>query len=337
MEGRLTPVTVSYKNPLGHRIVNGYTIVNKLGQGSFGKVKVCTREGQQFAVKIFNKAILRRRREFMKNEKGGMKFHTALDDVMKEVEIMRRFTHQNVMRLVEVLDDQENDKLYLIVDLCAKGPLLQWHSASRAFTCTLAPTVTDALLRQLLRGMLLGMDYRNFHSVHYNNIAHRDIKPQNILVTATDIVKIGDFGQAMLCDGTDLTAKTVGTIQFFPPECCGRKRYAATPESFSAMAADMWALGLTLYAMVFKELPFFAETFLEVMEAIQRFQLTFKRPVSPEIRYFLSRLLDPNPRTRAKVWELVQHPWLAKRPPPPRPSSPCLQQMLRLALVVRFT
>lgn len=224
MEGRLTPVTACYKNSLGHKIVNGYTLVNKLGQGSFGKVKVCTREGQQFAVKIFNKAILRRRREFMKNDRGGMKFHTALDDVMKEVEIMRRFSHNNVVRLVEVLDDSENDKLYLIVDLCAKGPLLQWHSSTRVFTCTFAPQLTDDILRRLLRGMFLGLDYRNSHSVHYNCIAHRDIKPQNILVTADNTVKVCDFGQAMICDGSDLTVKTVGTIQFFPPECCGSKR-----------------------------------------------------------------------------------------------------------------
>lgn len=334
MEGRVTPVTACYKNSQGHKIINGYTLVNKLGQGSFGKVKVCTREGLQFAVKIFNKAILRRRREFMKNEKGGMKFHTALDDVMKEVEIMRRLTHKNVVRLVEVLDDSENDKLYLIVDLCAKGPLLQWHSSTRVFTCTLAPVLTDDVLRRLLRGMFLGLDYRNSHSVHYNCIAHRDIKPQNILVTSNDTVKICDFGQAMTCDSTDLTAKTVGTIQFFPPECCGGKGYAATSEHFSAMAADVWAMGLTLYAMVFKELPFFADTFLEVMEAIQRFHLTFSRPVSREIQYFLERLLDPNPRTRAKIWELIQHPWIAKPQPPPRPSSPALKLMLRFALMV---
>ena len=190
--------------------------------------------------------------------------------------------------------------------------------------------MTENQLRLLLRGMLLGMDYRNPYPVHYNGIAHRDIKPQNILVTVDDIVKVCDFGQAMVCDSSDLTSKTVGTIQFFPPECCGN-----TPEAFSALGADMWALGLTLYSLVFRELPFFAETFLEVMEAIQRFQLVLKRPVSREVRFFLERLLDTNPRTRAKVWELIQHPWLAK---PHRensgPDSPTMVGFLRLARVV---
>jgi len=59
--------------------------------------------------------------------------------------------------------------------------------------------------------------------VHKRNIIHRDIKPQNIMLDENGIAKIGDFGSALkLKDENDSVQNTIGTYQFFSPECCER-------------------------------------------------------------------------------------------------------------------
>jgi serine/threonine protein kinase len=67
-------------------------------------------------MKIFNKSILRRKKEFIKTETGGMSFKTALQDVEGEIAVMKHIIHPNCLKLHEVLDDEEGDKLYMVLD-----------------------------------------------------------------------------------------------------------------------------------------------------------------------------------------------------------------------------
>ena len=94
-------------------------------------------------------------------------------------------------------------------------------------------------------------------------ILHRDIKPQNILLGENFSAKDGIRLDAKLCDfgvsekleapfqENDKITKTAGTYHFFPPECCD-----CHTDNFSGMAVDVWSLGVTLYCMIFNELPF---------------------------------------------------------------------------------
>lgn len=99
----------------------------------------------------------------------------------------------------------------------------------------------------------------------------------------------------------------MGTYQFFPPECCN-----PDIEGFSGKSADIWALGLTLYAIIYKKLPFTADSLIGIFDAIQAFELIFDEcvPISPALKHLVTRLLDKNPDTRIKMYELIQDPWI---------------------------
>lgn len=85
-------------------------------------------------------------------------------------------------------------------------------------------------------------------------IIHRDIKPENLLIDENDRIKITDFGLSLFTkNGSDEVHNTAGSTLFFAPEVCEGR-------SYSGKKSDVWALGVTLYFMVFRKYPFFAAT-----------------------------------------------------------------------------
>lgn len=113
-------------------------------------------------------------------------------------------------------------------------------------------------IKKIMRNCVRGLNY-----LHKNNIIHRDIKPQNMLIANNGKAKIADFGVSALFDTNDSLSKTEGTYHFMAPECCDPEM-----ESFSGRAADIWSLGVTLYCMIYNELPFFDENELRIMKKI---------------------------------------------------------------------
>lgn len=301
----------------GRRTINQYTVVKKLGEGSYGKVKLVETGGKLFAMKVLHKDVLRRQREFVVDAKGARGVKNALNDALNEISIMQRLQHPNVVQLHEVLHDTR-EKLYLstdyiVIDYCGKGPVLQWQQREQRFTHTIdglaADWIDEDYLRDIFRQLVAGVQYCENYAVHRNRVIHRDIKPQNIFVTENDTVKLGDFGQAITFGADDLMGKTAGTLHFFPPEACGE-----TKKKFSGQAADIWALGMTMYALIYLRLPYRGgESFADVVQGITTFTLDFpSRPeTSPELRRLLSKLLEKDPHQRCSAADLSTDPWLA--------------------------
>jgi len=142
------------------------------------------------------------------------------------------------------------------------------------------PTMTIAESRVAFRDALLGLEY-----LHYHGIVHRDIKPANLLRTKDSRVKISDFGVSYLGkpvrdsdsepvsetenydveEETEL-AKTVGTPSFYAPELCSLDFVGEMPAVTGQI--DVWALGVTLYCILFGRTPFTGENEFALMKCI---------------------------------------------------------------------
>lgn len=107
---------------------------------------------------------------------------------------------------------------------------------------------------------------------HENGVLHRDIKPQNIIFGARHFAKLIDFGVSLVMDdpnGSDICKQTEGTYHFMAPEACD-----PDINEFSGKAADVWALGVTLYTLLFNKCPFWGATDYQLMESIRNNDLS---------------------------------------------------------------
>ena len=98
--------------------------------------------------------------------------------------------------------------------------------------------------------------------MHHNDIAHRDLKPQNILVGESGTFKIADFGVSTLVSH-DSIHDCEGTYHFLAPELCN-----VDFVSYSGKAADIWSIGTTFFAFTYHRVPFNASTHHELYESI---------------------------------------------------------------------
>ena len=298
------------KDHLGCKTINQYSVIKELGAGAFGtvyKVKI-NETHEDMAMKIYSKSILSSKKDTMvKDETSGrMVYKNYLNEIRKEIDIMKRLNSTNVVRLQEVIDSNDEDKLILIIDFCAKGEILNWDSELASFTTCLEDQeqLTESQIRQFMRDLTEGLDH-----LHKSKICHRDIKPMNILVDQNNVCKFADFGASDFFknNNSDIFQDSVGTYQFFSPEMCN-------PEvtDYSGRAADIWALGITLFAMTFNVLPFDKENETDLFQHILNDELVFpsSRSISEGLRSLIAQMLEKNPTRRITIEQMKTNAWL---------------------------
>jgi [calcium/calmodulin-dependent protein kinase] kinase len=137
--------------------------------------------------------------------------------------------------------------------------------------------------------------------VHAQGVVHRDIKPDNLLLTEDDVLKIVDFGVSeMLEKESDMkTAKSAGSPAFLPPELC-----VARHGDVSGKAADIWSMGISLYCLRFGRIPFERSGVMELYEAIKNDKIDYKPDNEPNFVDLMNRILEKNPEKRITMREL---------------------------------
>lgn len=230
-----------------------------------------------------------------------------------------------------------------------------WTAEEKLYMHVPCLTISQAL--DVFRDTVLGLEF-----LHYQGIIHRDIKPANLLWTSDHRIKISDFGVSYLGkliktqagedelsspDAADVQealelAKTVGTPAFYAPELCNPDIFSTDNKNARPLITgqiDVWALGVTLYGMIFGRLPFFDPNEFIMYEKIAKDPLFIPRrrlkgveykpkphmnsnkrfddiieyeDVDDELCDLLARLLDKDPSKRITIKEVKHHPWVLR-------------------------
>ena len=227
----------------------------------------------------------------------------AMRALQREIDVMRRLVHPNILRLLA--DYRAGDKELLVLELCATD----MRTVLRDRRPLPEP---DALhwMRQLAAGMLY---------VHAHQILHRDLKPANLLITADRVLKIADFGLARVLEPCQMAAT-----------CCGSPLYMA-PEVLRATQpysdrADLWSIGVIFYEILCGALPFTAGNQFELRQKhASRRQWPLPAPiaatVSPACAALVPALLTYDPAERCSWEAFAQCPLWNVTPTQSLPSS----------------
>lgn len=274
--------------------VNEYIMLGGIGRGSFGKVKLAlsTADKRFYAVKVIANV-----------KKNGI---AASMSNTEEQAVLRKLDHPNIVRHKDVLFDPERDGYCVVVEYMARGVVMDSSKLEGV-----KPLSEDGV-REIMRDVVAGLEY-----LHYQRIAHRDIKPDNLLRCGDGTVKISDFGEARMYDVTaeDPRAKAAapGTPAFIAPELCVSERSPkAPPESY---AADIWSLGASLFYMVYGRAPFLAKSVFEIYDCIctQRLRFPDQPKVSRKLKDLIKKMLIKEPKNRATLQDVAKHAWFGER------------------------
>ncbi|KAL3670295.1 hypothetical protein V7S43_004608 [Phytophthora oleae] len=273
-------------------MINNYIILETLGTGGYAEVKLCKEKesGKLFAMKFIN-------RDVMKKDKLGKQ--SKLDDIKREIAIMKKLNHPNVLRLYEVMDDPKMNKLFLVLEYMKHGDMLSFQK--KKHPQGMLENLRDRDLHSVFLQVILGLAY-----LHEQKIVHGDIKPQNLLVGEKDVVKIADFGISQSLYGSkQKIADVAGTPAFMSPEMC-------SGEEYSGQLADVWALGATIFMLKFGNPPFLAKSAMQMFERIQNDPLVFPSAIDPLLAHLLNGMLTKSPQKRLTLLDVMVHPWVTK-------------------------
>uniref|UniRef100_A0A8C8LQE2 Serine/threonine-protein kinase STK11 n=1 Tax=Oncorhynchus tshawytscha TaxID=74940 RepID=A0A8C8LQE2_ONCTS len=263
------------------KLIGKYLMGDLLGEGSYGKVKemldsdtLCRR-----AVKILKKKKLRR----IPNGEANVK---------KEIQLLRRLQHKNVIHLVDVLYNEEKQKIYPSVCYCVCGMQEMLDSVpEKRFPVFQA----HGYFLQLLDGL----EY-----LHSQGIVHKDIKPGNLLLTTDGALKISDLGvaEALHPFAEDDTCRTSqGSPAFQPPEI------ANGLDTFSGFKVDIWSAGITLYNITTSLYPFEGDNIYKLFENIGKGDYSVPEECGPALSDLLQGMLEYDPVKRFSIQHIRQH------------------------------
>lgn len=223
------------------------------GDLSYGDGGGCDGDEQLVAVKIFSKSILKRQRTMERDKSTKrVKVRTALEQVEREIALMKKLAHPNLVCLYEVIDSPESDMLYMVLEYMPLGEIMTYQNDGTFRRKNPRPAATDRSPRHIdgivdghfdeehaalyFVDILHGLAY-----LHQHHIVHRDLKPENILLDARGVAKVGDFGVSHIFDKEPRRMSSIDEDgQQENHQLKGKATYAKqdSHESWSAVSSD---------------------------------------------------------------------------------------------------
>lgn len=290
---------MSHQAQFKEKLLDDYLIVRKLGEGGYGKVKLAKdrNTGELFAVKIID------------HSKHNMtEVVSKLKTLQNENEVLKTIVHPNIVRFFKLVEkgmyrvSNKNPRTvsYAVMEYCSKGEFYDVLVGTQG----LSDNAARFYFAQLVRGEAF---------LETLKIAHRDMKPENLLLTEDLQLKIIDFGFSTHINPNQLNDTHLGSDGYMAPE------FLKTPLKYNASKVDIWACGVVLFNMMTGLPPFQSKNFTCQLAIRFKandnsywefFEKRCNRKLSAEFRQLLRGMMDFNPDTRLSFQQILETPWM---------------------------
>eukprot|EP00762_Andalucia_godoyi_P006198 ANDGO_01701.mRNA.1 putative serine/threonine-protein kinase nek2 len=264
--------------------MEGYTVLQALGKGTFGTVYKVQRvaDGRVFAAKAVAYGSMSDKEKQM---------------LVSEVNILREFRHPNIVRYYDRIIDRERKIIYIVMEFCENGDLGAYIKKTKKEGGYIAEEVIWRVFSQILLAL------KECHGKEDSNvILHRDLKPANIFLDGQRNVKLGDFGLARILSKSSMYAHTnVGTPYYMSPEQVNDRAYNEK--------SDIWSLGCLIYEIAVLAPPFEASNQIALAMRIRAgtFRDLPSTRYSAELNKVVRSMLQVEQHKRPVVDDLLQN------------------------------
>jgi calcium-dependent protein kinase len=268
------------------KVTNNYNILSHLGKGSFGSV---------YKVKHLESGIIRAMKVI---KKETLKYQDDDRSFLKEIEILMKLEHPNIIKIFEYYSDEVN--YYLITEYVSGGELYDNITTWKVFD--------EKRAHYIMCQILSAVNY-----LHKQNIVHRDIKPENMLVekkmnlkNSDEInIKLIDFGTCNYISQDKAFTMRVGSPYYIAPEVLNKKYNEK---------CDLWSCGVILYILLVGYPPFTGKNTSDLFENITagKYSITGSgwNKISNSAKDLVTKMLEYDPAKRIGSQEAMEHPWI---------------------------
>lgn len=261
--------------------ITDFDMLNLLGEGSFGKVYLCKHKvtGGVYAIKSIDKTN--------KNNDSGKPYFR------REVEIMYKLNHPNIVKLFGHFEDSQN--CYFIMEYIPKGNLFSLLSRQKSKCFETAKVA--AFMKDLISAV---------YFIHNMDppIVHRDIKPENILIADDGKLKLTDFGWSNYIEYFHIRSTFCGTPLYLAPE--------VIKQTGHDKSVDVWCIGALIFELLTGNCPFNGMTDSILYDHILKNKIDWPKDINLEAKDLISKILRTEPKDRLSLNDMLKHPFFTK-------------------------
>ena len=278
-------------------VLHGYQTLSPIAQGAFSQVMRARHlsTSTEVAVKTFNKGKIGKEPHLAQAMKNEL-------DVLK---LLQPAAHPNVANVIDVFDTPRT--VLCILEYCGGGSL-QRCLQNKPHATGLGEGMSKSVALQISRALA---------HMHGNGIAHRDVKPENVLFTDASQrhIKMVDFGFAVAC-GARRVRTICGSPQYMAPELSKR-------EPYFGWACDMWAYAAVIFEML-EGRPAFRGSSMEQLNIriMRASHEAFTQATPAPTRALIKAVFVMDPTARLPAAQALEHPWFTGQPAAPAAVPP---------------
>ncbi|XP_008053162.1 serine/threonine-protein kinase Nek4 [Carlito syrichta] len=259
-----------------------YCYLRVVGKGSYGEVTLVKhrRDGRQYVIKKLNL------RNVSSRERRAAE---------QEAQLLSQLKHPNIVTYKESWEGGDG-LLYIVMGFCEGGDLYRKLKEQKG------QLLPESQVVEWFVQIAMALQY-----LHEKHILHRDLKTQNVFLTRTSIIKVGDLGIARVLENNcDMASTLIGTPYYMSPELFSNKPYN--------YKSDVWALGCCVYEMATLKHAFNAKDMNSLVYRIIEGKLPpMPRDYSPELAELIRTMLSKRPEERPSVRSILRQPYIKRQ------------------------